>query len=397
MRNLAAALIVLAGTCTLADPADAAFACPHLAEDARRAMTGWQVPGLAIGIVRDGATARRLTVGVRDAESGAPVTAKTMFGTGSLTKSLTALGAVLAARENLVGLDRPVRQVLPTFPTGVSLRHLLSHTAGWPRHDALWYLDRYSRTELAEKLSLLPRFALGGRSFQYNNVPFATAGVALERATGTPWHDWIRARILAPAGMMDAVTMLAGFRQNANRATGYFPADESRIALALRDTDPVAPAAGLYAHLDDMLRYLTLFATDGTIAGKRILPAAAFPILRTPITARYGLGLRLGSWNGQDLAFHPGFVDGYGARLSFLPASRSGVIVLSNMSGETPAAQIVSQTALDCLTDAPRTDWVARFGHRRAKAETISPRPPPQTTDRDAAAYTGTYDHAAYG
>lgn len=352
---------------------------------------------MAVGVIRDGATVRRLAFGLRDTESGAPVTHKTMFGTGSLTKSLTALGAVLAAGGNLVRLDRPVRQALPYFPAGVTLRHLLSHTAGWPRHDALWYLDRYSRPELAEKLSLLPRFAAGGKAFQYNNVPFAAAGVALEQATGTPWHNWIRAKVLVPAGMTDAVTTLSGFRHAANRASPYFPADEGRVSLPLRDTDPVAPAAGLYAHLDDMLRYLELFATDGLIGGKRHVPAPAFAILRKPVTARYGLGLRLSSWNGQDLAFHPGFVDGYGARLSILPQGRSGVVVLSNMSGETPVAQIVSQIALDCLTGAARTDWVARFGNRRPPPKPEPPTPAPQSPDRNPAAYTGAFDHAAYG
>jgi CubicO group peptidase (beta-lactamase class C family) len=397
MRIFTAALIGFAGSCTLIWPAVAAFTCADLERDTQRAMEGWQVPGLSMGIIRDGKIMRRQSFGVRDTESGAPVTPKTMFGTGSLTKSLTALGTVLAAQDRLVRLDRPVQQILPYFPGGISLRHLLSHTAGWPRHDALWYLDRYSGAELAERLSRLPRFTTGGRAFQYNNVPFAAVGVALEQATGTPWQDWIRARILDPAGMTDAMTGLSGFRNTANRASPYFPAEDGRISLPLRDTDPVAPAAGLYAHLDDMLRYLELFATDGVVDGKRLIPATVFATLRTPVTARYGLGLRLSSWNGQELAFHPGFVDGYGARLSILPKSRSGVIVLSNMSGETPVAQIVSQTVLDCLIDAARTDWVARFGHRRAPANPKPQSPAPQAPDRDPAAYTGAFVHTAYG
>lgn len=396
MRILAAALIAMVGPCALTAPV-AAFTCPQLDKDIQRAMDGWQVPGLAIGLVRDGRVLRRQSFGVRDTGTGLPVTAKTFFGTGSLTKSMTALGAVLAEQNNLLRLDRPVQRLLAHFPVGISLRHLLSHTAGWPRHDALWYLDRYSRSELVERLAHLPRFAPGGKAFQYNNVPFAAVGVALEQATGAPWHQWVRAKILAPAGMTDAVTTLSGFRHADNRASPYFPAEKGRISLPLRDTDPVAPAAGLYAHLDDMLRYLELLATDGTIGGQRVMPVTAFAVLRTPVTARYGLGLRLSSWNGQALAYHPGFVDGYGARLSVLPKSRSGVVVLSNMSGETPVAQIVSQTALDCLTGGARTDWVARFGHRRAPAAPKPPVPAPQAPDRTPAAFTGAFEHAAYG
>ncbi len=397
-RALLCALVCVPATALLPGaPAQAAFACRHLEADTRRAMAGWQVPGLAVGIVRDGVPVARFALGVRDAEIRLPVTPKTLFGTGSLTKSLTALGIAVAAQENRVRLDRPVQQVLPYFPAGVSLRHLLSHTAGWPRHDALWYLDRYGRRELTEKLALLPRFARGGKAFQYNNVPFAAAGVALAEATGTTWDAWIRAKILDPAGMTDAVTTLAGFRNAANRAAPYFPAADGRISVPLRDTDPVGPAAGLYAHLDDMLKYLALLATDGLVGRTRRLPAAAIRTIRTPVTPRYGLGLRIATWNGAEMAFHPGFIDGYGARLSILPGSGSGVVVLSNLSGETPAAQIVSQTALDCLTGAARTDWVARFGHRRPPPEMPPPPPAPSPPERDAAVYTGSFDHAAYG
>ena len=81
-----------------------------------------------------------------------------------------------------------------------------------------------------------------------------------------PWDDWIRTPVLNPAGMTEALTDLSGFRDNPQRATGYYPGDAGRIAIPLRDTNPVAPAGGVYAHLDDRLRYTQLLANGGTIA-----------------------------------------------------------------------------------------------------------------------------------
>ena len=394
IRLVAPILLVLSA---LSVPQAAGFTCSALNDDAARAMDSWQVPGMALGVVEDGRIVLSRTYGVRDTGTGQPVTPRTVFGTGSLTKSVTALGIAIAAAEGRLSVDRPVRRLLDYFPGDVTLRHLLSHTAGWPRHDALWYLDSYDRQELPRRLALLPRFATGGDAFHYNNVPFAVAGVALSAATGETWDDWIAAKILDKTGMTETVTTLAGFRHARNRASPYFPAAQGRISLPLRDTDPVAPAAGLYAPIGDMLKYMQALAGNGTVDGRQVLPAAAVDSLTAREAGGYGLGLRLSSWYGQRLAFHPGFIDGYGARLSLLPDSRSGVVVLTNMSGETPVARILSQHALDCLTGAPRTDWIARFGGGR-KPPMPPPAPPaPVVPDRALEAYGGTYDHPAYG
>lgn len=360
-------------------------------------MTGWQVPGLAFGIVENGRRTAIRTFGVADVASNQPVSEKTVFGIGSIAKSMAALSFAISDVRNELPLDTPVKSMLTGFPNGITLRHLLSHRSGWPRHDALWYLNAYDRHALPARLALLPRFAAPGKSFQYNNVPFAAAGAFLTEFAGVSWDFWLRSVILGPAGMTSAMTRFSDFRDSPDRATPYFPSREGRIALALRDTDPVGPAAGVYTDIRDMTRYLSLLAGGGVIDGKRIVPAKAVRALIEPTSARYGLGLRIGTWHGEPLGFHPGFIDGYGARISVLPGRKSGVIVLTNMSGETPVARIVSQIALDCLTGAPRTDWVARFGGHRKPPEPASVPPAPAEPGRAAPAYSGTFTHPAYG
>lgn len=397
MRPIFAVFSFLAGTYLGTAPATAAFVCPHLEDAAQRAMSGWQVPGMAIAVIADGKRSYRRTFGVADADSSTPVTEKTLFGIGSITKSMTALGFAISDARRELPLATPVKSVLPYFPGGITIRHLLSHTAGWPRHDALWYLNAYDRHTLPAKLSSLPRFSAPGSAFQYNNVPFAAVGEVVTEFANVSWDYWIRAVILEPAGMAHAMTRLSVFRNSPARATPYFPAREGRIQINLRDTAPVAPAAGLYATIGDMTLYTAALATDGVIDGRRIFPAKAVRKLREPTSRGYGLGLRLGQWRGRDLVFHPGFIDGYGARISVLPGSGSGVVVLSNLSGETPVARIVSQIALDCLTDGPETDWIARFGHRRPPPKPEAPLPAPRPVDRNLASYAGSFEHNAYG
>lgn len=387
----------VAGICFYTSTACAAFICPALDAATNRAMQGWQVPGLAIAVIKNGKTVYQEAFGLANVDNATPVTHRTLFGIGSITKSVTALGFALSDVRKELPLDTPVRSVLPYFPADVTIRHLLSHRAGWPRHDALWYLNAYDSHTLPRKLSRLPRYAKAGASFQYNNVPFAAVGEVLTKTGKTSWSAWVRHQILDAAGMTSAVTRLSEFRNSPLRATPYFPAREGRITLPLRDTDPVAPAAGIYADIRDMTRYTALLANKGRHEDKQIVPARAVSRLWTNGTKTYGLGMRLGKWRGHKLAFHPGFIDGYGARISVLPQSGSGVVVLTNLSGETPTTRIVSQTVLDCLTDAPATDWVARFGHRRPPPKAEAPMHPPEPLQQGTVFYRGTYGNPAYG
>lgn len=390
-------LLGITGILILGAAPAGAFNCPDLETDTRRAMTGWQVPGLALGVVADGRPADLRTFGVSDVASDRPVTERTVFGIGSIAKSMTALSFTISDAKNELPLDTPVNSTLPDFPAGITIRHLLSHRAGWPRHDALWYLNAYDRQSLPTRLARLPRFAPPGAAFQYNNVPFAAAGAFLTKLKGVSWDDWIRNVILGPTGITSAMTRFTVFRNNPDRATPYFPARKGRISLDLRDTDPVGPAAGVYANLPDMTRYLALLAGGGIVDDRRVIPAKAVQTLLEPTSPRYGLGLRVGKWRGEQLAFHPGFIDGYGARISVLPGRKAGVVVLTNMSGQTPVARIVSQIVLDCLTGTLRTDWVARFGDGRKPPKPVLPPPAPATPNQAAGTYAGTFTHPAYG
>ena len=391
----------MAGTLALLPQIGHAFSCPHLDSDVARAMQGWQVPGLALGAVRNDQVVAIGTYGVRDLDTEAPVMATTLFGVGSLTKSVTALGIATHALEGGPALDAPVVRLLPYFPPGITLRHLLSHSAGWPRHDALWYLDAYGMDGLARRLAQLPRFAAAGEAFQYNNITYAAAGRAQQTVTRLPWSIWIAARILDRAGMEGTKATISAFRAAANRATGHYPSDRGRLTIPLRETDPVAPAAGLYTHLNDMLRYLQVLSNEGRVGDLQAVPTEAVRALITPQAdagnRKYGLGLNLSEWRGLRMAYHPGFIDGFGAHIAILPARRAGVVVLTNMSGETPTARIVSQTLLDCLMDVPRTDWIARFGGGRARPKPKPPAPAPVPLNRAAASYGGNFTHPAYG
>lgn len=387
----------------------------------RDAMAVWQVPGLAVAVVRRGAGVTVRVYGQRDVERNLPVTPRTLFATGSITKSLTALGLAMLAEDGRLDWDTPVANLAPGFrvhrapPTGaVTLRHMLTHRTGMPRHDALWYLGVFDRAALMRRLRHLAPAAPLGSVFAYNNLMVAAAGYIAGRLAGRSWETLTRQRILAPLGMDRAKLSLAAFLAAPDRAAGYFPGEHGRVRIDARDTDAIGPAAALYADVTDMARYVRFHLADGAPDGRPPANAATVRLLRTPQTAtgeaaefpeigaaQYGLGFYVTRYRGRRLVYHPGVIDGYAGMISFLPDDGLGMIVMSNLSGRNPVPAIVTYAVYDRLLGLPPLPWVERFGAPAAAAREARPADPPIVSTgpplRPVAAYTGAFDNPAYG
>lgn len=394
----------------------------------RDAMAAWQVPGLAVAVVRGGATIADVAVrtyGQRDVERKLPVTPRTLFAAGSITKSLTALGLATLAEEGRLDWDMPVATLVPGFrthrtprPSAVTLRLMLTHRTGMPRHDALWYLGAFGRDALMSRLRYLAPAAPPGSVFAYNNLMYAAAGYIAGRLAGRSWETLTRQRILAPLGMDRAKLSLAAFLAAPDRAAAYFPGEHGRVRIDVRDTDAIGPAAALYADVTDMARYVRFYLTDGAPDGRRLVDEAAVRLLRTPQTAtatatgeaaafpeigetRYGLGFYVTTYRGRRLVYHPGVIDGYSGMISFMPDDGLGMIVLSNLSGRNPVPTVVTYTVYDRLLGLSPLPWMERFRARDAaeRKERPADRPivPAGPPPRPIAAYTGVFDNPAYG
>lgn len=370
---------------------------------AREAMARWQVPGLAIAIVRDGRPFLQRTFGVRNVENAVPVTNATLFAIGSITKSMNALAISQMVEEGAFEWDTPLSRILPAFrqtplrdARHITLEDALSHRSGLPRHDALWYLHAFNRPELIRRVSRLRRTLKPGRKYGYSNLMPALAGEAAARTATSTWAKLIATRVFRPNEMTQSVVGRDAFLASVNRATGYFPANDGRIAIPLRDTDPIAPAAAVYASISDMARYLLHLATE-------LPPAMAEPRIEVRGPGRdpaigakaYALGLEVTSYRNTKTLRHPGVIDGFGALITLVPEKRAGVIVLSNLSGYNPVPAILTRAVLDDMLGHDRINWAARFPARRdfGKQEFTDAGPLPGGWR----VLKGRYSHPAYG
>src|SRR5262245_1398236 len=161
---------------------------PELEHLIAEAMDEWKVPGLAVAVVQNGEVALVRAYGLRDAAAGLKVTTDTQFLIGSVTKSFTSTGLALLMDERRLDWTKPVREYIPEFrlhdPVAtdrVTVRDLLCHQTGLPRHDWMHMPGDRSAAELLGPMRHLELSCDIRASFQYNNLCYNVAGLLIER------------------------------------------------------------------------------------------------------------------------------------------------------------------------------------------------------------------------
>jgi CubicO group peptidase (beta-lactamase class C family) len=178
---------------------------PKFAEEIR---AEWLVPGMAVGVVKDGEVVYTNSYGYRDVERQLPVTTKTLFAIGSSTKAFTAMAIGMLVDDGKLNLDTPVIEYMPDFrlyddyaTLHTTPRDILCHRTGMPGYDALWMLSHGSREEFYRRLRYLEPSAGFRDVFQYNNLMYMVAGVLVGRLSGGSWEEFVAERIFKPLGM----------------------------------------------------------------------------------------------------------------------------------------------------------------------------------------------------
>lgn len=306
------------------------------------------VPGAAVVIVRNDRAIVLKGFGLRNVETGLPVTPQTLFSIGSCTKPFTALALAISADRGLLSLDDSPKKFLPWFTlrdpaadAGVTLRDLLSHRTGVPDDLPAGWFERYPTHELLIRAAMRSKSdgEFRGR-FHYNNYMYLAAGEAMAAADHATYEAVMASRVLGPLGMRNSNLSLGAFRAAADFSFGYrdgvspkrIPMDELAFLAG------IAPAGGLNSNAEDMAQWLRLMLGGGMLDGRRLLSDKGYHELLTPLVemagGQYGLGLFMEEWHGHRVYFHPGGVRGFGTRCEFVPDLGLGWVVLTNVDDQ---------------------------------------------------------------
>jgi len=374
-------------------------------------------PGLAYGIVLGGELVHAVGLGERHLGGPRPDSG-TVFRIASMTKSFTA-SAILALRDDgLLKLDDPAEQYVPELrgwppvtpdSARVSIRHLLTMTAGFPTDDP--WGDRQQGLPLEEFASFLSggvcfNWAPGTR-FEYSNLGYAILGRLITAVTGAPYPEYIRRRLLHPLGMTRTGFEAEEFETPGQRGTeapgiayGYRRTPDGWSGVAFDVVGAFAPMGGIFSCVRDLARWVAGFAgafppgepqaggahpVRRTTRREMQLPQvltgwdkpAAFPGDATPSLSAYGFGLFVEDHPGFGrIVGHSGGYPGFGSNMRWHPASGTGVIALGN---STYAPMMTLATRLLEVVLRHREPPAAGYGVALAPAARQEAGPWPET------------------
>lgn len=396
----------------------------------QRVLKDRKAAGFAVAVVSKGKIIYSKGFGYRDYENKLPVTPNTLFAIGSCTKAFTSSLIGLLSAGNKLDYDKPVREYLPELrffnkdlDNTVTLRDMMCHRTGLPRHDYSWYLfNTASRDSLLKRIQYQEPTAPLRQAWQYNNFMFLAQGMVAEKISGKSWEQNVKEKIFTPLGMTSSNFTIDDLKKNQESAFGYTVYKDSLI----RKTDyyninAMGPAGSINSNVTEMANWAITWINGGKFNGKEVLPAnyvkeamssqmvigAGLPDKEIPDAhlSNYGFGWMLSSYRGHYRVEHGGNIDGFSASTSFYPSDSIGIIVLTNQNGSAVTG-IVRNMIADRVLGIKPIDWNNRRNEADAKAKKAAKENEKNVTSNKKTGtkpshgqkdYAGLYNHPGYG
>jgi len=406
----------------------------NLDADANRVLKTFDVPGMAIAIVKDGKVVTARGYGVRKLGEPAPVDSKTLFEIASNSKAFTAAGLAMLVDQGKIAWDDPVTRHLPGFQmydsyvTGqMTVRDLLTHRSGLGlgAGDLLWWPSTtFSTDEIIARLRYVKPATSFRASYAYDNLLYIVAGKIIAEKAGKPWGEAMQEQILSPLGMTGTKTSVAEMLASSDYAAPHSKIKDRIAAVKPMPVPNAVGAVGINTNAEDIARWMTLLLNNGKMAdGKQLVSArqaAEMWTEQTPMRIRepkpalaatrpnffaYGLGFQLRDYKGRKIAMHGGALQGFYSTVLMVPEEKLGIAILTNAEN-SPAMAALYYRILDHYLKVQPSDWIQLYADQEAASHKEElERQGKERTARAAeskpslplASYNGEYEDAWYG
>ena len=315
-------------------------------------MLNLKIPSLTVAILHNGMLLHTGAYGLEHIRHDEVPTASTVYLLDSLSKQFTAAGIMLLVQDGKLDLDKPVKTYVPYAPPswdGITLRHLLTHTAGLP-HDPHWGYPPIKRQDsdpdglLRHHVFNQPLRGRPGQKYAYSNTGYAALGAILSKVSGMPYSRFLAERIFLPLQMTSTRIDLSGARVR-HGARGYdYDADRNEWKPDVDTTQPMA-AGAIESNVVDLANW------DRALNGTSVLTEASKNAMWTSFRlndgnpSNYGFGWATGAAGGQKLVFHNGGGWGFNCAFYRYLETHLTVIVLTNLQFESKGATHADQLA----------------------------------------------------
>ena len=395
-----------------------------------KSLEEWELPGLAIAIVKDDSVVYIKGFGVKEVNKPEKVDDNTLFGIASLTKAFTSCAIGLLKDEKLLTFDDKVRKHLPYFElynsyvsSEMTIRDLLCHRSGLKTFsgDLLWYSTSYNRKDVITRARFLkPEFGFR-TDFGYSNILFLTAGEIIPIVTNKSWDDFLKLRIFEPLKMTNTNTSIISNKGKTNVATPHVKKDGKVITLKYINWDNIAPAGAVNSNVNDMSKWIKFLLNEGSADGKALIAKSTLNELfesHTPMPLgpsdkylfpdmhfhSYALGWDVFDYHGKKIVNHSGGLDGMISHICLVPEEKLGFVILTNSINYLPDALMYK--ILDDYFKTPEKDWsklYLSFFENNEKRKAISKADAEKARNKNSKPtlnlenYVGTYSSELYG
>ena len=387
-------LVVLVAICY--GNAFAQLSVEKIDEVVARTLKTFEVPGIAVAVVKDGKVVHAKGYGVRSIVTNQKVDENTLFGIASNSKAFTTAALAILVDEGKIKWDDPVRKYIPEFKmyndyvtNEFTIRDLLTHRSGlglgagdlmiWPDG------NNFTTADIIHNLQYLKPVSAFRTKYDYDNLLYIVAGEVLHRASGKTWQEFIDERILKPLEMSHSAASFTRLKDTTNVITPHVPTDGKLKAIVRYKSTTFDPAAGIYSSVSDLSKWAILQLQQGKYGAKKeksLFSEQQHKQMWTPQTIEdcppnppynshfknYGLGWQLTDVKGTLQVGHTGGLDGIVTQVTLLPELNLGIIVLTNQQSGA-AFHAITNTIKDSYLGIQSEDYVVKYSSQRKEKE----------------------------
>ena len=308
------------------------------------------VPGCAIGIIKDGKLIYSSGYGIGDLEHDVEITPSSVFYIGSVSKQFVAFSILLLEEQGKLSLDDRIQKFLPDFPeyqSPLTIRHFIHHTSGVRDYLTLMYLqgrDYLDNTDVDEVYDLIIRQKelnfTPGEKFLYSNSCYFMLAMIVEKASGQSLKMFAQEHIFGPLGMNNSIFYDDNTDLIKNRVFSYMKSGEDGFLNLIMRFDLVG-SGGVYTNVEDLFLWDQNFYNNKLGKGGQeiIQKMHVEGLLNNGESCGYAFGLNNGTYKGLKTVSHGGALAGYRAQLIRFPDEKFSVIMLANRGDANPTAK----------------------------------------------------------
>ncbi len=337
------------------------FAQPSFVKDSlenyiTKGLKDWQIPGLAVAIVKDGKVVVMKGFGVSDLATKKPVDETTLFMIASNSKLFTGTALAQLEYNKKLSLNDKIVKHIPDFKLYnknvqelVTIKDMLSHKLGTKTFlgDFTFWDSKLTRKEIINKMQFMEPKSQYRQDFGYCNSCYLTAGEIIPIVTKMPWEVYIHDSIIAPLQMNNTSVLGRNMEKMPNAARPYTSAFSTSLqALPYDNVDNLAPAGSIVSCVKDVSKWLLMQLDSGRYNGNRILPWSVIRRTRdinNAMSSRkngsthftgYGLGVFINDYAGKQVFWHTGGAFGFVTNTCFVPEENLGITILTNQDNQ---------------------------------------------------------------